>query len=343
MNKARLIPIAALALAAMAAPAPVQAGNPVKPRVFLNPGHGGHNDDDRYEPFFNQAANDTVDYYESDSNLKVGQALAQLLREKGYDVVNSRTMNRTEDDLDLFEINQLAQNSGADVFYSIHSNDTGTDKRTNFPLVIYRGWTGEPAVAGSDVLTAHVLERLMQNGATTYSRGPMPSGDWTFYPNWGYKTGLGVLRYNKLPAVLTEAVFHDYLPERERLLNPDYCWNEAWAGARALDDYFGMGKRYKLGMVAGIVRLDEPRPDTETVTFHNDALQPASGAVVTLATAKGVTVATYTTDNMNNGAYSFRHVKPGKYVVTATHGGRSASAQVVVKANEAAYGNLVVK
>ena len=67
-----------------------------------------------------------VEYYESDSNLKGAMAMKDILRSRGYEVFMSRVNNTTDDDLNLFEIHQLALNSGADVFFAIHSNSSGS-------------------------------------------------------------------------------------------------------------------------------------------------------------------------------------------------------------------------
>lgn len=88
----------------------------IRPRVFLNPGHGGHDSDDRPCPFYNEGMQARVEYYESDSNLKGAMAMKDILRSRGYEVFMSRVNNTTDDDLNLFEIHQLALNSGADVF-----------------------------------------------------------------------------------------------------------------------------------------------------------------------------------------------------------------------------------
>ena len=117
---------------------------PVRPRVFINPGHGGHDSNDRPEPFFNEGMQQRVPYYESDSNLAEGQALYDILRNKGYEVYMSRFNNTSQDDLYLFEISQMALAYGADVFFAIHSNDTGTSRRTNIPLALFRGYTDRP-------------------------------------------------------------------------------------------------------------------------------------------------------------------------------------------------------
>ncbi len=312
-----------------------------KPRVYVNPGHGGHDDDDRYEPFYNQAARDTVAYYESDSNLGVGNALVDILKKKGYDVYTSRVNNGTCDDLDLFEICQLAEDSGADMFFCIHSNDTGTDARVNFPLALYHGWTGRPVTPGSDSIASYVMRRLYASKATCWSRVPMISGDWTFYPHWGYRTGLGVLRYNKLPGMLSEAVYHDYLPERERLLNKDYNWLEGWLHSQAIDEYFGRLGNYGKGAIAGIVRYSQQlRVDSaETKTYGDDAHQPVSGARVHLLDGKGRELRQYVTDHLNNGYYVFRDLEPGNYTVTVD-GAATRSYPVTVVANGSTYCNV---
>ena len=59
---------------------PPAAAAGVRPRVSLNPGHGGHDSDDRPCPFFNEGMQARVEYYESDSNLKCAMAMKDILR-----------------------------------------------------------------------------------------------------------------------------------------------------------------------------------------------------------------------------------------------------------------------
>lgn len=309
----------------------------IRPRVFINPGHGGHDSDDRYEPFYNEGVKIQVPYYESDSNLNEGNALADILREKGYEVYVSRMKNTTDDDLSLFEISQLAQNSGADVFFAIHSNDTGTSRRVNFPLGLYRGYDNRPVAEGSDELSRIVTAGLYGNEATCWSSGPMNRGDWSFY-NWGYGVGLGVLRWNKLPGMLVESSFHDYLPERERLLNKDYSWLESFIHSCSMDTYFKRGD-YDRGVVAGIVRYSVPRRGAGCKVFGDDALQPVNGQPVELCDPQGNVLASYVIDNYNNGFYLFGEIAPGIYSVEVDG---VESHRVEVKANEVTYCNIMI-
>ena len=104
-------------------------------------------------------------------------------------------------------------------------------------------------------------------------------GDWSFY-DWGYKVGLGVLRFNKLPGFLSEGSFHDYLPERERLFSDNYCWLEAWNQSLGIDEYFGRKGKFKNGVIAGTIRWsDIARQDEDKRLFAEDRLQPINGAL----------------------------------------------------------------
>ena len=315
------------------------------PRVFINPGHGGHDSDDRHVPTWVIGRQDTLHYYESNSNLTKGLALQEILRNKGYETAISRTTNKTEDDLDLFEIVALAANSGADIFFSIHSNATGTTSRLNFPLGLYRGWDGKPAVEGSLQLSEAVMKHLGQCGATVWTHKERSRGDWSFY-DWGYQVGLGVLRFNKLPGMLSEGAFHDYLPERERLFNDDYCWLEAWNQSLGIDDYFGRKGKFKNGVIAGTVRWDDiERHDEDKRLFDDDKLLPINGVLLRLYNDRGLLVRTYKTDDLDNGVFVFTNMTPGKYRLDLFYGGENKyiSTKVKAKKNQSIYKSLKLK
>ena len=312
------------------------------PRVFINPGHGGHDSDDRHIPTWDVGARDTLHYYESNSNLTKGLALEEILQNKGYETALSRRTNKTEDDLDLFEIVSLAANSGADIFFAIHSNATGTLNCINFPLGLYRGWDGRPAVEGSLRLSQLVMKYLYHNDLTVWTHEERSRGDWSFY-DWGYKVGLGVLRYNKLPGFLSEGSFHDYLPERERLLNDSYCWLEAWNQSLGIDEYFGRKGKFKNGVIAGTVRwTDRLRTDDDQRLFGEDELKPVNGALLRLYTGRGVLSRIYTLDIMDNGVFVFTNLPKDKYKIELYYGNEELyiTTKVKSKKNETVYKNL---
>ncbi len=314
------------------------------PRVFINPGHGGHDSDDRHVPTWVIGRQDTIHYYESNSNLTKGLALVEILTNKGYETAISRETNTTEDDLDLFEIVSLAANSGADIFFSIHSNATGVEKRLNFPLALYRGWDGDPVVEGSLKLSNLVMKYAVKNALAVWTNKERSNGDWSFY-DWGYKVGLGVLRFNKLPGMLSEGSFHDYLPERERLLSNNYCWLEAWNQSLAMDEYFGRKGRYANSVIAGTVRWsDINRVDEDKRVFDEDKLMPINGALVRLYNGAGALSRVYTVDNQDNGVFVFTNLPPDKYKLELYYGKDDLyqTAKVKVKKGQTAYKNLKI-
>jgi len=67
---------------------------------YLNPGHGGHNSDDR--PIALPLSVEM--FYESDGNLVRGKALGAILQGMGHSYKLSRTANNESDDLALSTI-----------------------------------------------------------------------------------------------------------------------------------------------------------------------------------------------------------------------------------------------
>lgn len=316
------------------------------PRVFINPGHGGHDSDDRHIPTWVIAARDTIHYYESNSNLTKALALEEILHNKGYETALSRKTNKTEDDLDLFEIVTLAANSGADVFLSLHSNATGTENRVNFPLALYRGWDDRAVAEGSHELSDMIMHFAKLNELTVWSHKERSRGDWSFYPEWGYKVGLGVLRYNKLPGTLIEGSFHDYLPERERLLSDSYCWLDAWNYSLGLDEYFHNYSKFKNGVIAGVIRWEDIlRQDDDMRLYGDDELKPLNGALLRLYTDRGVMVRAYTLDILDNGVFVFSNLPPMKYKIEVYYGNEDLyiSTKVKAKKNVTVYKNFMMR
>jgi N-acetylmuramoyl-L-alanine amidase len=323
--------------------------NPVSkkdvPRVFINPGHGGHDSDDHHVPTWVIGRQDTIHYYESNSNLTKGLALKEILENKGYETAISRKTNYTEDDLELFEIVALAANSGADIFFAIHSNATGVERRVNFPLGLYRGWDGKPVVEGSLKLSELVMKHAVKNELAVWTDKERSNGDWSFY-DWGYKVGLGVLRFNKLPGMLSEGSFHDYLPERERLMNNNYCWLEAWNQSLGIDEYFKRNKKFQNGVLAGTVRWrDIFREDNEVQMFNEDRQLTVNGAMLRLYNDRGSLSRVYNVDDLDNGVFVFTNLMPQKYKLELYYGNEQLyqTVKIKVKKNQTSYKNLTLK
>ena len=320
--------------------------NAQKAHVYINPGHGGHTSDDRNVVIAPYAQGDTAGYYESNSNMWKGFAMMEVLKKKGYTTSISRVRNEQSDDLNLSTIVELCNSSGADVFYSIHSNATGAGDgyRINFPLGLYRGYTGQPKVKDSDVIADILMKILLANKSTVWTQSNYQvSGDWTFYPSWGTQ-GLGVLRGNNAVSMLSEGSFHDYIPEAYRLHNLDFCWVEGFNFSRAVDEYFGNTADYDLGIVTGNLRDDRMLRTATYVMHGDDVRQPIENAVVRLLNEAGEEVARTTTDDCQSGIYLFKYVAPGKYKVEASETEHfTQTKDIEVVANEPTYCNFDLK
>jgi len=311
-----------------------------KPHVYINPGHGGHDSDDRNVRIYPFEYGDTAGYWESNSNLKKGFALNNCLRAKGYTTSMSRVTNTTNDDLALSTIVALCNSSGADIFYSIHSNATGVTSRRNHILGLYRGYTGSPVIPNSDVLAQKLMQRLQVNEAAVWTSNYQIAGDFTFYPDW-HNAGLGVLRGNNAVSMLSEGSFHDYIPETYRLMNDNYCWMEGWNFSLGADDYFGYNDFGK-GAICGNLRDNRmPRINNDFIMFNEDNREPISNATVVLFDSNNTPIDTCYTDNMYNGIYAFKMVDPGNYTIKATHPDYyEQTKEVTVEANKSAYCNF---
>ena len=312
-------------------------------KIYVNPGHGGHDSDDRNVAVPPFEGGDPEGFWESNSNLVKGLDLRDLLEKYGATVMMSRTTNTTEDDRDLHEIGYEANAFGADFFFSIHSNATGTASRYNQPLMLFRGFDDEP-VKPADKAMAEVLNKhLLENRVTSWSsENTWIRGDYDFY-DWGVGVGLGVLRKLTVPGLLSEGSHHDYIPETYRLLNKEYCWLEAYHFTKAIMEYFNASEKYTTGVVAGSI-YDNRLVRTESIygsTFYgHDHSRPILGAVVSLIDGNGNTVETYTTDQYQNGVYLFKSVAPGSYKVKVTHPEyRDFEKEVEVTANNVTYLN----
>ncbi len=314
-------------------------------KIYVNPGHGGHDSDDRnvVVPPFKQG--DADGYWESNSNLDKGLALRDLLQGLGANVMMSRTTNTTDDDRNLHEIGYEANAFGADFMFAIHSNATGTASRVNQPLMLYRGFTNDPVSPVAKEMALVLNKQLLENQVTSWSStNTWLAGDYDFY-DWGVGVGLGVLRKLTVPGMLSEGSYHDYIPETYRLLNKDYCWLEAYHFAKSVIEYFGTTEKFTTGVVCGSLydsRLICTDAIYNGIFYGHDKSKPVCGATVQLL-QNGEEKYSYTTDQLFNGVYMLKAVEPGTYTLKVTHPEYDTYEQeVVVTANTVTYQNLAL-
>lgn len=305
-------------------------------KIYINPGHGGYDSDDRnvvVDPF---TSGDEDGFWESKSNLVKGLALRDMLEERGVNVTMSRVTNTTADDLALSTIAALANAADVDMFFSIHSNATGTTSRCNYPLMLYRGYDSAPSNEEDYIMSGVLFNQLIKNEATVWtSTNVNLRGCMSFY---GYN--LGVLNPLTVSGFLSEGSFHDYIPEAYRLLNNEYCWLEGLHFMKAIDDHFELeGETH--GYIGGVLLNDRVQRDVSYIMFDKDYQVPVSGALVQLYDESDNLVDEYTTDELLNGFYCFKYVEPGNYTIKASQDSyHSSETAITVEADVVNYTDI---
>jgi N-acetylmuramoyl-L-alanine amidase len=299
-------------------------------KICLNPGHGGHDSDDR-----NMVQ---TGFWESESNLTKGLFLRDILQNWGAKVVMSRVENRTQDDLPLTQISQIANDNKVDMFHAIHSN--ADNQRNNFALMLFKGYTAKPAFPDSKRMGSIMWKNLIRDHRQIWTQTwENNQGDWDFYYDvWG-TSGLGVLRNLAMPGVLSEGSHHDYLIECWRLQNLDYRKHESWIFAHSFIEYFEK-EPFKRGEIIGIIRDSTIKTIYNFVPTSKDEFKPLNKIKITLQPGNKV----YNGDEMNNGFFMFDSLVPGTYkLYYEVEKYLKDSATVKVAANQTSFADKFMK
>ena len=334
-----------------------EAKEPSQVKIYINPGHGGWDSDDRlmylYPIFVNQVVQEPYtreqSFWESQSNLDKGMRLDTMLRDLGFKTKMSRIANTTADDKDLYDIVVEANTYGANFMLSIHSN---AGNPSNYVLQLYSGRTeGDNSSYNhmpANEVTSRKIATLMgdnqySNEVSCWTRVPMIAGDKTFAKNiMGWSNGYGVLRWLNVPGTLSEGMMHDYLPETYRLMNIDYKRQESFYFAKTFYTWF-CDKELPYGAIGGRIHdvyQKQLFPDYKPNKNTRDVYRPILKGTVELW-QNDTKLATYTTDTLYNGCYFFWNLKPGTYVVKATPDGYYPQEEtLVVENNKISYAHF---
>ena len=275
-------------------------------KICLDPGHGGHESDDRY-----QAA---TGFWESDGNLTKAQKLEKILKGLGAEVKVTRTGNDgITDDPSLSARLGMAETFNADIFISIHSN--GFNGGANYTMEIFNGKTDSPRNSNAKILATDLAATIYAANRTSKQ---VIIGDLTLNPTWS--NGYGVLYGASMPAVISEGSFHDHLPESWRLMNISYRENEAWGLARGIVEYFNQ-PAFSVASLASIIS-DATRPSSwsSSALVSRDRRLPINNATATLNPGNII----YNCDDKNNGYFAIDSLAPGDYTLLITAPGYSS-------------------
>lgn len=160
-------------------------------KIYINPGHGCWCSECRHmgtvKHGFNAA--DTSGFFESNTNLWKAFGMRDKLIEYGVPYNTSIGANDLSQpnlvmsrvkcggvhnglyDRALSEIAAECENWGADVMISIHSNAATEGTNTNYPLLLYRGYTGSNQNGGSQAIASSCWGYLWENSHMM----------WTYY------------------------------------------------------------------------------------------------------------------------------------------------------------------
>lgn len=153
--------------------------------VFIDPGHGGHDNGSSHNG-----------YFEDLFNLQISNKVAQKLKQHNIKVLISRTSDTY---LSLSQRTRMSNSSGADLFISIHQNASESSS-PNGVETFYMG--------NNEKLAKTIQQNLVQS---------------TSAKDRGYKVAnLQVLRDNNLPAVLVECGFISNPEEGDKLYTKHY-------------------------------------------------------------------------------------------------------------------------
>lgn len=300
-------------------------------KCYINPGHGGHDSDDRPTDLPKELGFTTSQrFYESDGNLVRGQKLSAFLNALGISTKMSRTTNYSRDDLALSTIASQSNSYGG-YFISLHSN--GANNSANYVISEYRGTASTnstEAVSGSKkfALTAAQQHDVNKLTDVTYST-PRALNDYSFN-GWN----LGVLRTNTQVGYLVETWFHDYRPEALRMKSDVYNRFLAWQLARAYMEYPKGNSTGIKGCVIGDIRNTAKTCGYSSYTHRNrDNYLAVNGAKVELLNSSGTVVQSMTTDNYHNGVYGFFDVAAGTYTVRVSKSGYKTQTATVTVSN----------
>lgn len=183
-------------------------------KVFLNPGHKPGLDPGAVH--YN--AEGQVDKTEAETALAVGEQVKFHLENVGYEVelLQSNSLNGEDEDEDNPSICRTANESGADIFVSIHCNACGSHEARGTEVEVY-------GFGGMSALLARDIQNQIIGAIDTVSRGVKA------------RTDLCVLRNTEMPAVLIEMAFIDNDEDCQLLVENEDAF--ARAIARGITDY----------------------------------------------------------------------------------------------------------
>jgi len=275
-------------------------------KIFIDPGHGG---EDRK----NTSRSERI--IEADVNLHVALNLKYYLEKAGAQVFMSRVKDTT---IALADRSTLANNSGADIFISIHHNAPSKteDNYTNYTSTYYHAketdYEYEPCNHDIARFIQRDLSYVMRNAGGLGSFDGTYS-DYNIYPGEGFS----VLRKTNIPAVLVECAFHTSRFEELRLNDEEFNQIQAWGIFRGLAKYFKVG-RPEIFFLQDSTKIENDNLKLEFLLKDTTGINPKSIEVFLNRKEKEFTfnksanILSVDIDSLKVGAYPLRIIAENK-------------------------------
>ena len=191
--------------------------------VVIDAGHGGKDPgalgrDEEGEIIYDD---DDEEYIkEKDINLAVAKKVYKFLKDKGVNVI----MTRSKDEfLELREIADIANDEEATLFVSIHSNSVDGIPAANGTEVLYYDTDEKEAFGIKSKEVAETVLEYMLDVVDMHDRGVRERPE------------LAVLRLTQMPAILIELGFVTNAEDQEKLIDPEWQADAAWGIAQGIN------------------------------------------------------------------------------------------------------------
>ena len=182
-----------------ATPAPSNTGGKYDIKIVLDPGHGGT------DPGSIGYLSGNIMVKEIDVNLKISNKVLKILRDKGYNVIATRT---TDTFVGLNTRAEIANSANADLFVSVHNNSfTNSSAKGTLTMYAYDSPKTGQKISGKTI--AQIMQNHLIKATESQNRGLMKNSQ------------IVVIRKTKMPAILLECLFMSNPDDLKKLKDED--------------------------------------------------------------------------------------------------------------------------
>ena len=181
-----------------------------RPKIFIDPGHGGLDD--------GAVASPGKYLYEDEINLTISLYLDLMLRLKNFDTLMSRNRDTA---ISLYDRCEIANGWGASVFVSVHVNSFTRPSPSGFGVYVYSGTANPDTQRLAEVINSHLVQDFPEH----VQRGI-------------YGENFYVLKKTRMPAILVECEFISNPEQAEWIRKIENRFLLAASLSRGIEEFF---------------------------------------------------------------------------------------------------------